>query len=85
MRTITRLYNRVVSRAEPLKYALLFQYEQDDGTPEYKATACTLTGGSVWHGGKFSSEERLFCDRESALEWIGERVQDGKILEIGFI
>jgi hypothetical protein len=83
MRTLTRIYDKLQRRTKAEKQGFLYPYEEN-GVEGYKASVGTLTGGSVWKGGTFTSEERFFTDRQAAQNWIEERVDGGKILEVVF-
>ena len=84
MRMITRLYNKLKDRTKALKTGFLCPYMQD-GKEGYKASVGTLTGGSVWKGGRFTHEERFFEDREAALAWIEESgAEEKNVYEVTF-
>ena len=83
MRILTRIYDKLQRRTKATKTGFIFPTEKD-GVEGYRASVGTLTGGSVWKGGTFTSEEKFFEDRQAAHDWIEERVDGGKILEVGF-
>ena len=84
MRTITRLYNKLKDRAKAKKTGFLCPFIQD-GKEGYRATVGTLTGGSVWKGGRYTHEERFFEDREAALAWIeASGAEDGDVYEVTY-